>query len=490
VLDLLKVQELEDYLRNVRGSDNSATGVAERPQEQQFREGTEAIINKAIVLGKELAQLESIPVSNRTEPQKQRILALRKTEQEITQQFNQFLESPKVQEWIAQLQQTTQGQSFNLESSATTLQDNLKKLQQDAVILYPFVLPDRLELVLVTPYSPPLRRTVPVKREELNRVIAEFRSALKIPIRDAKVPGRKLYDWLIKPLENDLAQAKTKTIIYAPDGQLRYIPLAALHDGNQWLVQRFRINNITAVSLTDLNTKPQSQLRVLAAAFTQGNYSFKVGSEQFDFSGLPFAGGEVENLSQTIPNTTKLLDQQFNKDIVLQMNDYSVVHLATHAAFVSGKPEESFILFGNGDRATLQDVKNWRLPNVDLVVLSACETGLGDKLGDGREILGFGYQMQQTSARAAIASLWSVNDGGTQALMNAFYAALQGDNITKAEALRQAQIALITGDYTALGKQRGLVVAQRINNTLPSSVSNRLSHPFYWAPFILIGNGL
>jgi CHAT domain-containing protein len=454
------------------------------PQEQQIREGMTAELDKAIALGKELAQLESIAVTNRTPTQKQRILELRKTQQEVTKQFNAFLDSPKVREWIGQLQQTTQGQSFNLESSATALQDNLKKLQQDPVILYPFVLSDRLELVLVTPYAAPLRRTVAVKQEELNRVIAEFRSVVTKRTPNAKVPAQKLYDWLIKPLENDLAQAKAKTIIYAPDGQLRYIPLAALYDGQQWLVERFGINNITAVSLTDLNTKPQNQLNVLAAAFTQGNYSFQVGSQKFKFSGLPFAGVEVENLAQTVPRTKKLLDQQFNQDIVLQMNDFSVVHLATHAAFTNGQPEESFIVFGNGDRATLRDIKNWRLPNVDLVVLSACETGLGDNLGDGREILGFGYQMQQTGARAVIASLWSVDDGGTQALMNAFYSIMAQGKTTKAEALRQAQISLINGNYATIGQQRGS------NSSLPPQVSNNLSHPFYWAPFILIGNGL
>lgn len=484
MLDLLKVQEIEDYLRNVRGSDNTATGIAERPQEQQIRQGMTTEIDQAIALGKELAQLESIPVTKRTPAQTQRIIALRKTQQEIAKQFNAFLESPKVREWIGQLQQTTQGQGFNLESSATALQDNLKKLQQDAAIIYPLVLSDRLELILVTPYAPPLRRTVAVKQAELNRAIAEFRSALPKRTPGVKVPAQQLYNWLIKPLENDLAQAKTKTIIYAPDGQLRYIPLAALYDGQQWLVERFSINNITAVSLTDLNTKPQNQLNVLAAAFTQGNYSFEVGTRRFKFSGLPFAGVEVENLALTVPRTKKLLDEQFNQDIVLQMNDYSVVHLATHAAFTNGQPEESFILFGNGDRATLRDIQNWRLPNVDLVVLSACETGLGDRLGDGREILGFGYQMQQTGARAAIASLWSVDDGGTQALMNAFYTKIAQGKITKAEALRQAQIALITGNYATIGQQRG------INDNLSPQVRHHLSHPFYWAPFILIGNGL
>jgi len=153
------------------------------------------------------------------------------------------------------------------------------------------------------------------------------------------------------------------------------------------------------------------------------------------------------------------------------------VHLATHAAFVVGKPEDSFILFGNGDRVNFRNVSTWSLPNVDLVVLSACETGLGGKLGNGEEILGFGYQMQQTGARAAIASLWSVDDGGTQALMSAFYNILSGKKLTKTEALRQAQISLINGYSVKTG------------NATARQVSN-FSHPYYWAPFILIGNGL
>ncbi|HEY9608403.1 CHAT domain-containing protein [Allocoleopsis sp.] len=490
VLDLLKVQELEDYLRDVRASENSDQGIGDRVPEQQIKKGYEAILNQAIAQGKELAQLESVPVSNRSEVQQQRVIELRKNQEQITEQFQNFLKSPEVAALLIQLRQTTVGEGFDLDKYATSLQDNLKRLQQDAVILYPFVLEDRLELVLVTSYAPPIRRTVAVKRKDLNRAILEFRDVLKNPSRDAKNSAQKFYNWLIKPIANDLAQAKAKTIIYAPDGQLRYIPLAALYDGNQWLVQRLGINNITALSLTEFNTKPQSKLHIFAGAFTQGNYSIQVGSQQFNFQGLKYAGTEIENLAKIVPSTTRLLDQQFNRDTVLQMNDYSVVHLATHAAFVEGQPEQSFILFGDGKYATLRDVGSWRLPNVDLVVLSACETGLGDKLGDGKEVLGFGYQMQRAGARAAIASLWQVDDGGTQAMMDAFYAALENGSTTKAEALRQAQIALITGDYKALGQQRGLEVQQRTRSSLPPTVNSRLSHPYYWAPFILIGNGL
>ncbi len=479
VLDLLKVQELEDYLSNVRGNAQTAQGIPNNPIEEQIQQGYEAILNRAIQLGKELAQLESIPPANRTPAQQQRIIELRKNQQQITQQFEEFLQSPDVTALTAQLRQATGGETLNL-ANFNSLRDNLQKLQQNAVILYPLVLDDRLELILVTPYSPPIRRTVAVKREELNRAIAEFRANISDPsgeIADAEVSGQKLYEFLIKPIEEVLNQVDAKTIIYAPDGQLRYIPLAALHDGKQWLVQRFRINNITAASLTDFNTKPQNNLQILAAAFTEGSYNFRVGTRDFSMSGLPFARREVENLAAAIPGTKKVLDNQFNRNIVLLMNDYSIVHLATHAAFVSGAPEDSFIMFGNGDRATLRDIKSWSLPNVDLIVLSACQTAVGGKMGNGEEILGFGYQMQRTGARAAIASLWFVDDGGTQVLMDAFYAALKQSNITKAEALRQAQIALIA-------KQ------QSTNSNGSPPVNNRLSHPFYWAPFILIGNGL
>ncbi len=490
VLDLLKVQELGDYLGNVRGTNQTAQGIPTLPPEEQFNQDYNTLINQAVELGKELTQIESILEANRTPQQQQRVMELRNQQQQILAEFNSFIRSPAIEAIVEQLDQKAKRWNLDLEE-LNSLRDNLKNLQQNAVLLYPLVLDDRLELVLVTADSPPIHRTTAVKREDLNRAIAQFRTALENPNADAKTPARQLYDWLIKPLENDFNQANVQTIIYAPDGQLRYIPLAALHDGNQWLVQRLLVNNITAKSLTDLNNRPQNQLKILAAAFTQGNYNFKVGTQEFSLSGLPFAKVEVENLASTLPNTTTVLDQAFNREgTVPRMNDYSIVHLATHAAFVTGQPEDSFVLFGDGSRVTLRDVENWSLPNVDLVVLSACETGVGGHFGNGEEILGFGYQMQRTGAKAAIASLWSVSDGGTQALMDTFYTALQVGTMTKAEALRQAQITLITGDYQALGEQRGFEVQQRINTTLPTSVNQRLNHPYYWAPFILIGNGL
>jgi len=479
VLDLLKVQELDDYLRDVRGNSQTAQGVEYWQPEQRILE----LYNQAIAQGNELAQLRAIPDPKLTPKQRQRLEQLVAAEAKILESFDAFINRPEVTAAVQQLSQTTKNQNVEL-TQLNSLQNDLRQTKQNAVLLYPLILEDRLELVLVTPNSPPIRRPVEVRREDLNRAIATFLQALKDPTSDATKPAQQLYAWLIQPIEADLKAANAQTIVYAPDGQLRYLPLAALHDGNQWLTQRFRVNYITAASLTDFDDPPQPQMRVLAAAFadTSRQFTVRAGDRSLSFAGLPYAKTEVENLAAMIPGTTELFNDAFNRKSTLpRLGSYTLVHLATHAAFLPGQPEESFILFGDGDRLSLRDLKQLNLPNVDLVVLSACETGVGNQLGNGIEILGFGFQMQRTGARAAIASLWQVSDGGTQVLMNAFYTALQHKNITKAEALRQAQIALITQKHPSSGKTQ---------NALLPGMSDRLTHPYYWAPFILIGNGL
>jgi CHAT domain-containing protein len=479
IMDLVKVEELEEYITSVQGNKRTAKGIELISEEKKLQGNLTNKVDSAIALGKQLTALRQIEPSKRSLEQKQRLAQLVTTQQKILDDFQIFISSPSVRQQLEQINRTARRQNLDLES-LNEVRDNLAQLPQKSVLFYPLVLKDSLELVLVTPESPPIHRTVAVKRENLNKTILAFRKALQDPRLDAKIPARQLYEWLIRPIENDLKQASAKTLIYAPDNQLRYIPLAALYNGKNrtWLVQSFAINHITSASLTNFNTPPKSKLRVLAAAFTKGNYTVTVGTRQFAFSGLPFAGQEVESLAQQVPGTTKLLDAAFSRQATLpQLDDYTVVHFATHAAFVTGKPEDSFILFGSGERATLRDVGTWSLPRVDLVVLSACETGLGGKLGNGEEILGFGYQIQKTGAKSAIASLWAVDDGGTQTLMSAFYAALYQGKFTKAEALRQAQIALITGNLSAIGLRQ-------------DNIGVSLSDPYYWAPFILIGNGL
>ncbi|BAY21247.1 tetratricopeptide TPR_3 [Calothrix sp. NIES-2100] len=490
VLDLLKIQEVQDFMGNTRGSNqkvaNTQRGIANndsqppqnlplKPQEQEISQKYSAIQDKVILLGKELTNIRKINPKERTSTQEKRIAELVKLEQESTAEFNKFLKSPAVVALVQQLSVTSSQENLSLRQ-LNSLRDNLRQLNKKAVLLYPLVLEDRLELVIVTADAPPIHRTVPVKQEELNTTIQEYRRTIQVPHKNIQEPAFKLYSWLIKPIENDLKQADAKSIIYAPDGQLRYIPLAGLFDGKEWLAQRFVVNNITSASLTKFDNQTEKNINVLAAAFTQGDYTIKLANRAEEFQGLQFAKQEVDNLAKTIPGTKILLDKLFSPSATIpQMNDYKIVHLATHGLLVKDSPEDSFILFGDGERVTLRDIENWSLPNVDLVVLSACQTALGGKLGNGQEILGLGYQIQLTGAKASIASLWPVSDGGTQALMNVFYQGLRSGNLTKAEALQKAQIALITGNYSGSAK---------------TSHENEFSHPFYWAPFILIGNGL
>ncbi len=455
VLDLLKVQELQDFLKDVKGNELTAKGLELLPEEQQI-----------------LAQLNSPTISD----------------------LNIYLKSSAVNTAVQQLQQTAAAQNLKL-AAYSDLQTRLQTLGTRTALFYPLLLPDRLELVLFTPNSPPIHHSVPVSEKDLKQAISRFRLALQDRY-DSQVTtlAQQLYTWLLKPLEAELKQANIQTIIYAPDGQLRYVPLAALHDGQQWAIEKYQINYVTAFSLTSLKPESAQLPRILAGAYTDaGLTTVKVNQQPLQFGPIPAAISEVQNLSKRFPETTVLLGNAFNRQAIApaRMNNYSIIHLATHGKLVDGSPEDSFILLNNAEYITLREIKNWQLPNVGLVILSACQTALGEQLGSGIEVIGLGYQLQVAQARAAIASLWEVDDGGTQVLIDAFYGVLKQGQVSKTAALQQAQISLITGKGLKEGK--GDPRAEFIVKSKPGAKNKgmaSLSHPYYWAPFILIGNGL
>ena len=410
VLDLLKVQELQDYLQNVKGNERTAQGIYLFPEESS-----------------QVQAITSQPVNS--------VTPVVDGNQKISQQL---LQIPPAE--------------------LNRVPDYLQKTPQGHALLYPLLLSDSLELTLFIPNKPPIHRSVAIKEADINQLVIDFKAGLRdTDSLDVIEPATKLYNLLIKPIEADLAN--TNTILYAPDGLLRYIPIAALYDGKQWLVEKYRVNNLIAYSLSDFTQKPQRQLRILAGAFGGAQNTTKFGQVA-----LPATVTEVQSISDALPDTTKLVANDFSRKATEnQMQNKNIVHLATHAEFNSGKPEDSFLIFGNGDKILLSEMKDLPMSNVDLIVLSACQTGVG-KLGNGIEILGFGYQVQRAGAKAAIASLWQVSDEGTQALMQAFYNDVKLGDRSRAESLRQAQIATIR--------------------------SKNFSHPFYWSAFILISNGL
>ncbi|NMF59066.1 CHAT domain-containing protein [Pseudanabaena yagii] len=409
VLDLLKVQELEDYLKNIKGSDRSAQGVR--------------------LLAPELAISDKLLTINPD------------NSQDINNQLaNQIQQLPKTE--------------------INKVPDYLNQIPQGTVLLYPFILGDRLEIILFAPNNLPIRRTTKISKDQLETLINDFRSGLlDAGSEDFKEPSIQLYNLLIKPIEAELVQFKAKTILYAPDGQLRYIPIAALYDGKQWLVEKYQISNLIAYTLFDFSSQPKNAPNILAGAF-----GGKAGDRKFGQTALPATVREVQAIANSFQNSVTLIEEQFSRQAIeSKFKNHNILHLATHAEFNTGAPDNSFIIFGNGDKIRLNEITDWQIPNIDLIILSACQTGVG-KLGSGVEILGFGYQVQKAGAKQAIASLWSVNDDGTQALMAAFYRELQKGDVTAIEALHRAQVTLIKSD--------------------------KFNHPNYWSAFFAISNGL
>ncbi|NEP83567.1 MAG: tetratricopeptide repeat protein [Okeania sp. SIO3B3] len=342
ILDLLKVQEIFEYIGSLESDEYKSTEVPLLEMEKKFWQKYNQFID---AVSQDLDENQNISSAKLVDIQN-------------------LIDSQEVTNIVLELKKNASSQKLNVEILAS-LQSELKKHQQEnAVVLYPLLLEDRIELILVSANSLPLHRTVLVKQEEFEEALIEFRVGLtstrKVGNKNrsddrAIKGGLKFYNWLIKPIESHLKISGAKTIIYAPDGKLRYIPLAGLYDGEKWLVERFKINNITAASLIKFIPREEVNPQILAGALTEGNYKFIVAERRFDFNRLPFAGVEVEKLAKIFPRTKKLLGNAFTKEAMeSNMGSYNIVHFATHSAFVSGHPEESFILFGDGNLTNLR----------------------------------------------------------------------------------------------------------------------------------------
>jgi CHAT domain-containing protein len=291
-------------------------------------------------------------------------------------------------------------------------------------------------------------------------VVSELRQLLARRIgKRYLADAQKLYDWIIRPSAADLAANQIKTLVFVLDGSLRNLPMAILQDGQQFLIEKYSIALTPGLQL--LNPRPlQGQnLRV----FTGGLSEPRQG-----FSGLPNIISEVRKIESVVP-TQVLLNQNFTEAAfakALTLDAVPVVHLATHGKFSSNK-EDTFILTWDQrlDISTLTNILQATQLNqtepIELLVLSACETATGDRLA----ALGMAGMAVRSGVRSTVASLWQISDEATAILMNRFYEVLASQQTTKAEALRQAQLEVLRNP-----RFRG--------------------HPYFWAPYILIGNWL
>lgn len=326
-----------------------------------------------------------------------------------------------------------------------------------AALIYPIILPDRLEL-LVNIAGTWRRTASPVSVGRLTDEVRTFRRALQDRGSREYLPhGRQLYTWILKPLEQDLAAAKIDTLVFIPDGPLRTIPMAALHDGQQFLIARYAVAVTPGIDLTDLQPIDRTRVRMLALGLTEAVQGFPA---------LPNVKTEMASV-KALYGGTSLMDREFRVPTVqteLQDQPYSVVHIASHG-LVGNDSKDSFLL-AYDDKITMDRLSQliglfqFRKTSLDLLTLSACETAVGDD----RAALGLAGMAVKAGARSALASLWFIDDEATSQLVTEFYKQLLNPSISKAVALQRAQIKI--------------------------SSDPAHDHPSFWAPFLLINNWL
>ena len=376
--------------------------------------------------------------------------------------------------------------SLTAEKIAKLLDRIGQETQQTPALIYLVPTPKQLEIVLITPGRAPIRKSIPqATRANVQASIRRLiRSTTNPNIHNSRLylpSAQQLYQWLIAPIEADLEAAGVETLLFCMGSGLRSLPLAALHDGEQFLVEKFNFSLIPAFNMVEVEYGDIRDAEVLV-----------MGASEFDdLPPLPAVTFEVQAIAPRIWQGKTFLNQGFTEENLqtqLDRDKFRIVHLATHADFQSGDVSNSYIQLWDR-RLTLGDMRQLPLHRfpVELLVLSACRTAVGDPQAE----MGFAGLAVNSGVKSAVASLWYVSDAGTLTLMTEFYQQLRQTPI-KAEALRQAQIAMIRGETSAQVKDLLSSETGDANSTLPPELreleSTDLSHPFYWAAFTVVGS--
>ncbi len=336
----------------------------------------------------------------------------------------------------------------------------IEEIDTSAAVIYPIILKDRLDVILSLPKQPLRHYTAFLANKDVEATVQEFYSSFSpgYPRNLHWQLSQQIYNWLIKPAEIDLNSNEIKTLVFIPDGLLRNIPMSALYDGDKYLIEKFSIALSPGLQLFPQGLQ-REDLSMLAVGLTEARQGFNA---------LPGVATEIEEISQEITTPKVLVNQDFTRDsftIALNNQDFPIIHLATHGQF-SSNPDETFLLTWR-DRISIQDFdllfqkrRVGILKPIELLVMSACQTAEGD----ARATLGLAGFALRSGARSTVGSLWPVSDDATSELMIAFYQQLATGKISKAEALRQAQIQVLQNPV--------------------------YKHPYFWSSFVLIGNWL
>ncbi len=343
-----------------------------------------------------------------------------------------------------------------------TYKVSLDRIDRSATIVYPIILPDRIVVISSIPGQKLRYYSRKISQQDLSAIISSLREQIISAEFNAdrekhfKQQSQRLHDILIAPISKDLKAANTKTLVFILDGELRNIPMSILHDGDHYLVEKYNLALTPAFQLVPAQNTDRQQYQ----AFLGGISSARQG-----YAPLPSVEKELQEIGKLLPHQ-QFLNAQFTQAQAtkqLSHNKASIIHIATHGAF-SSNPEETFLLTWDGQlnlyqfSQLLQDRNRRSHDSIDLLVLSACETASGDR----RATLGLAGIAIRARTRSTIASLWIVNDRSTQVLMTNLYQNLLIKKLSKAASLRLAQQTLLQHP--------------------------QYRNPFYWSPFVLVGN--
>ncbi len=343
-----------------------------------------------------------------------------------------------------------------------------KVVDQDnptAAIVYPIILPNQLQVIVKIPKQPLRNYTVNKSQTEVESIIKQVREYLLEPdmTEEVQMLSQEIYGWLIKRFESDLEKSGVNTLVFILDGALRNIPMATLYDGQKYLVEKYAVALSLGLQLLAPKPLAQEPLKVLAAGLVQPPPEFH------KFPPLPAIKSEFSLINKAGVSAKQLLDREFTSNTLEQnvnTTTFNVLHLATHGQF-SSRPENTFIIAADGAinvtqfDSLLRRRDETRPEALEMLVLSACQTATGDR----RAALGLAGASVKAGARSTLASLWHISDKSTAFLMGQFYHELANNKVTKAEALRRAQVTLL--------------------RKYPN-----YSRPGFWGPYVLVGNWL
>jgi CHAT domain-containing protein len=350
--------------------------------------------------------------------------------------------------------------NFFREACLTAAAVDIDRLDQRAAVVYPIILADRLEVIVSLPNQTLRHYASAVPAPQLSQTIEQLQKSLVLRVgRQHIAPAQQIYNWVIAPAAADLAASGVDTLVFVLDGELRNIPMAVLYDGDRFLLEQYNLALTPGLQLIDPKPIDPQALRVLTAGLSESRQGF---------SSLPNVVSEVQEIQDTVP-TTVLLNDDFTVETFesrLTFESTPVVHLATHGKFSSSNAD-TFVLTWD-DRLDITALNNLlqvselnQAGPVELLVLSACQTATGDK----QAALGMAGMAVRSGARSTIATLWQVNDEATAILMSELYNGLATKTLTKAEALRQAQLKVLREPQFR-------------------------QHPYFWGPYVLLGNWL